>query len=609
MYEPLAHHPHHMTHTAAAGLASLGRGNGKMLVHMTPQEVGGLQKLAMAAGGNLSINPHTGLPEAGFLSHLLPMIAGLGLDVLSGGALTPLMSAGIVGAGDALVTGSVKNGLMAGLGAYGGASLGGGIAAQGATDVGAKLGTDYANSVASDTLAQQPAVQQALTQSGAGWGDDVASLQANNDYAARMVAQATAPSQATLDAKSALDAYNASTASPTNWANFKTGISGLTSPSSSSNVASFSGLAKAMGPAGLATASVPVLQTVQDAVQKNIPAAAASSPEYYNTTYDPRTQKYSTGNWSTQFAGQGFTGAPGKNQTATAAGPMGTYADPYQGIMALTQANPVGVARGGDVRKLAEGGQSSDPSALQQYYGNLMSGAATTSTLPKVDPSANNAYMSGIAAGTAPTSPLGSTATTPWINSGFQSEMNNLANQSSSGSTGTSNTSSGALANIACGGAAVLTYSWNPATQSYTQSGVTGGTGVGNRYSARGLGNPLDNEGTSNLLYNQGGGIAAFAHGGSPGLGGYSDGGRLLKGPGDGMSDDIPAHILGKHPQPAALADGEFVIPADVVSHLGNGSTDAGSKKLYQMMDRVRQARTGNPKQGKQIDPNKFMPV
>jgi hypothetical protein len=88
-------------------------------------------------------------------------------------------------------------------------------------------------------------------------------------------------------------------------------------------------------------------------------------------------------------------------------------------------------------------------------------------------------------------------------------------------------------------------------------------------------------------------------------LGGYSDGGRMLKGPGDGMSDNIPASIAGK--QPARLADGEFVIPADVVSHLGNGSTDAGAKQLYAMMNRVRKARTGNPKQGKQIKPAKYM--
>jgi hypothetical protein len=89
-------------------------------------------------------------------------------------------------------------------------------------------------------------------------------------------------------------------------------------------------------------------------------------------------------------------------------------------------------------------------------------------------------------------------------------------------------------------------------------------------------------------------------------LGGYSDGGRMLKGPGDGMSDDIPASIAGI--QPARLANEEFVIPADVVSHLGNGSSESGAKVLYNMMDKVRKARTGHTKQGKQINPEKLMP-
>lgn len=100
--------------------------------------------------------------------------------------------------------------------------------------------------------------------------------------------------------------------------------------------------------------------------------------------------------------------------------------------------------------------------------------------------------------------------------------------------------------------------------------------------------------------------IYRYAQGGVADLGGYAAGGKLLKGPGDGMSDDIVANIAGK--QPARLADGEFVVPADVVSHLGNGSTDAGAKHLYKMMDRIRQARTGNPKQGKRINPDKFLP-
>ena len=91
------------------------------------------------------------------------------------------------------------------------------------------------------------------------------------------------------------------------------------------------------------------------------------------------------------------------------------------------------------------------------------------------------------------------------------------------------------------------------------------------------------------------------------GLGSYSDGGQMLKGPGDGMSDDIPASIGDE--QPARLADGEFVVPADVVSGIGNGSTDAGAEALYAMLDRVRKARTGRTEQAPEIDAQRMMPA
>jgi len=91
---------------------------------------------------------------------------------------------------------------------------------------------------------------------------------------------------------------------------------------------------------------------------------------------------------------------------------------------------------------------------------------------------------------------------------------------------------------------------------------------------------------------------------------GYAQGGmakgRYLQGETDGMADELPAQI--GQDQPAALSHGEFVVPADVVSHLGNGNSDAGAKKLYQMMDKIRMARTGTKKQGKEINPDKFMP-
>ena len=121
---------------------------------------------------------------------------------------------------------------------------------------------------------------------------------------------------------------------------------------------------------------------------------------------------------------------------------------------------------------------------------------------------------------------------------------------------------------------------------------------LGGDYSAMGM----DQGNMQKGLFNMG-----YAAGGMTSLGGFSDGGRMLKGPGDGMSDSIPGVIGSK--QPARLADGEFVVPADVVSHLGNGSTDAGAKRLYAMMDKVRKARTGNKKQGKQIKAEKYLPA
>lgn len=94
-----------------------------------------------------------------------------------------------------------------------------------------------------------------------------------------------------------------------------------------------------------------------------------------------------------------------------------------------------------------------------------------------------------------------------------------------------------------------------------------------------------------------GGLMRSYAGGGMSSIGDYSDGGQLLKGPGDGVSDDIPATIEGR--QPARLANDEFVIPARIVSEIGNGSTDAGAKRLYAMMDRVQKARKKSIGKGK----------
>jgi len=133
-----------------------------------------------------------------------------------------------------------------------------------------------------------------------------------------------------------------------------------------------------------------------------------------------------------------------------------------------------------------------------------------------------------------------------------------------------------------------------------TQSGGGGGDGG----DARGGLMP-------NHTYHMAMGGMSYSGGGLGTLGGYSDGGRLLKGPGDGVSDSIPATI-GQKQQPARLADGEFVVPARIVSELGNGSTDAGAKKLYAMMDRVQRARgktTGKNKVAANSRADKYLPA
>lgn len=113
-----------------------------------------------------------------------------------------------------------------------------------------------------------------------------------------------------------------------------------------------------------------------------------------------------------------------------------------------------------------------------------------------------------------------------------------------------------------------------------------------------------------NVQFPYGESVMRMARGGLSDLGGYSDGGRLLRGPGDGVSDSIPA-VIGRK-QPARLADGEFVVPARIVSELGNGSTEAGARQLYKMMDRVQKARgktTGKGKVAKNTRAAKYLPA
>jgi hypothetical protein len=136
----------------------------------------------------------------------------------------------------------------------------------------------------------------------------------------------------------------------------------------------------------------------------------------------------------------------------------------------------------------------------------------------------------------------------------------------------------------------------------YGGADPNGGTTGGNYGSNGPSGDPALNA--------KGGYIGHYAHGGLGSLGGYSDGGRLLRGPGDGVSDSIPASIGNR--QPARLADGEFVVPARIVSELGNGSTEAGARALYKMMARIqanRRKTTGKNRVAVDSKSHKYLPA
>ncbi len=145
-------------HPIAQAVQSQGRGKDTQLIHMTPNEVQGLQALAKAHGGSLSINPSTGLPEAGFLDSMLPTILGIGITAATGGAAAPWMIGAGIGGLQYMRTGSLEKGLMAGLGAYGGAGLGTSLMGAGASGV---AGSGAAQAAGANTAAQTAATEAA----------------------------------------------------------------------------------------------------------------------------------------------------------------------------------------------------------------------------------------------------------------------------------------------------------------------------------------------------------------------------------------------------------------------------------------------------------------
>ena len=454
----------------AEKVESKGRGDDKMLVHMTPGEVAGLQYLAMQHGGSLTINPDTGLPEAGFLKNILPTIAGAALTIGSGGAINPYMSAAIVGGLTGLTSGSLEKGLFAGLGAFGGAGLGAGLTNPAVTGTQSALASSgvaptttsgYVPSVSTvapaTTTTAPTGIMDRFTQAGRGLSNVF-------DFSSPQGAQAR-------------EAFIGQAA------NKKAGTAAT----------GLGGTMGALKTVGLAAA--PVASSMFSAEEPD----TGKKPQEYIRPYgfDFKPSAETDPNFKFRTGERGESTAEQRYFTPTF--------------------TPMGVFKAG-----TEPGPSFYGTPTEDLY-NLYSG-------PK---------QGDVASGVIPEGQLGS---------GLQRFM----------------APSGGFDRFA---------------QNRIDA-ITGSSPQG-RFSA--------------------GGIAGLKKGR------FLDDKTDPTGNSDGMSDSMPGVINGE--QPARLTDGEFVVPADVVSHLGNGSSKAGAKRLHNMMDRIRAARTGTKKQAPAVKAERFMPA
>jgi len=791
-------------HTLANHMSAHGRGPDSTLVHMSPREVQGLQALAMRHGGSLTINPQTGLPEAGFLSSILPLVAGVGLTAMG---MPAGMAALTVGGGTALVTGDLGKGLMAGLGAYGGAGLAESLIGSGAAGLAPEAAAASLNAVPTETAAQiasNAAPQAASAASGytrispsdmfATTSGPPSAYQSIDATKAAEAVQAAGPQTVTSmpDMSRYSNASNATADGP--MAKYGPSVSESrypVQPPSVENMTAgqrFDALkAGATGQNLLNYAKANPLQTagmlagplMAASEGNNAPstpvgdsdrgAMANAGYEFDPGWSDPmpsadpfgREQRYNRpryyipkkaadGGAVQHFddggaVGGANQGTPALNkflelQAARAANPnpapalidakqqfadylkaqsrpVSTTPAPYRppvverlptttpglstaGISALAPqfAGPSGTRGGLSLEQQAERDDpnswmnlsdeqkteyySNNPNMLGFSEGALNIWAATPFGRIQnyFDPSRQDTQRKILETARADAARYGKgelgTVSSGSLSSQIRGQDKaNLrdpvgyfsadrtadaadAAMRADAQTGLLETNVGSgfipadptadaadaamradaqtqvLAPLQANQVAALSEAPAPAPapafSDYSNEGRSGGGGYGggdgggatnashggdsggwgSRDAGGGARGGFLNHGRFDQRYAYGGGIAALNQGGMYNLGSYSDGGRLLRGPGDGVSDSIPA-VIGQK-QPARLADGEFVIPARIVSEIGNGSTQAGARKLYAMMDKVQRARratVGKGKVAKNTRADKYLPA
>lgn len=505
---------------AAKHLESKGRNQDTKLVHMTPEELRALNKLSLDHNGKpLSTNPQTGLPEAGFLSSLLPTIAGVAGTAMFGPAALPWIAGG-VGLLSYAMTGDIGQGIMAGLGAWSGGKLAGDIAgaanlaqtggnsAVAAADATARAALDTSVFTPMSTMGAPSMLGTPTLIDATGGLANIGAVGTTN-----ALGQTIAPQMAKQIAGSGF-----STAPLSNWDTFKQGVQGVMDK--------------------------PGEFFARDGVKWNTAMAAtplllgALEPEMARLSGEKEPENpFGFKKLSKDFRGS-FPSQPNPYYTAQ-------YPD--------YRARPYGMKDGGlaGINRYKSKGKVDAEKQLKSIE-TMNKGVNLMSPTPD---------------GYAPINPrdpgdaMGGPGIIPYEQeyAGLNPDqrayamMKNLRKKTLKDDLATGLKPVGALGEL----------DLMPVMQRQAMLEAQAKNQIAQEAKRGGL---MDSH-----------------------LGDYSDGGRLLKGPGDGVSDSIPATIGGK--QAARLAEGEFVVPARIVSELGNGSTDAGAKRLYAMMDRIKAKR------------------
>ena len=582
------------TDNLAQGLASLGRNGDSMLVHMNPEEVLGLQNLAIQNGTSLTINPDTGMPEAfslgGVMKSLLPTIGGAALTGLTGGAISPLTAGLLLGGATTIFTGDPLQGIMAGFGGYGGGQLAKSIS---------NFGMSQAAGLSDDAASFG---SEALAKTGTGMDAGFASQLDPTDIMG--VGAQKGSFGVDLAAAGADDVIGAGqTFGRDVLANTQTfplqdgirGVQGLgTQPGVGVNLA------------GTTAVQTPTLPTVPQPVGAVPTGTQAFKQGLSAVTADPLAfAKQNAADLALTGGGALLAGVeesdiyPNMNEPLYVDPDTGMYRSPTGGLQlygpntrSLNLNDPYGYLKtaktGGQIKKYQQGGitsltQSQDAHRQDVGYGmsrlddmakqaamsraSTMGYAAGGMTTAEMNNFGNVMQNVPTTVGNMPVSPTGAIkglqeqmdGQTPNID--MPKSLDNVANAAQADdemSTG--------LASIKVISAETpeMTLSLTPETKQMAEGGIAG-----------------------------------------------LEDGRMLNGNGDGVSDDIPAMI--EEEQPAALSDGEFVVPARIVSELGNGSSDAGAKKLYAMIDRIQAARKqtmGSKKQyAKDTNAERYLPA